>query len=180
MWTSRIIQTLTVLQLIGYWLKVSFWYGTFNAILNTIMCTLFVFFFQVCCKMVAVTIFLWILQNQSSEQSSLEPNFQHGFPKVFFMSLWTKPIKIKTGEVSVGPTCGLYLSWSIPKGYWTLPTLIIIGLDINLSDWPSFSCTLYKLGQYRGSSPYANFITVNFITTIFQNFPAQDLNFEGD
>ena len=110
-----------------------FWYGTFNAILNTIMCTLFVFFFQVCCKMVAVTIFLWILQNQSSEQSSLEPNFQHGFPKVFFMSLWTKPIKIKTGEVSVGPTCGLYLSWSIPKGYWTLPTLINIGLDINLS-----------------------------------------------
>ena len=24
---------------------------------------------------------------------------------------------------------------------------------------------------YRGSSPYANFITANFITVIFQNFP---------
>ena len=25
--------------------------------------------------------------------------------------------------------------------------------------------------MYRGSSPYANFITANFITAIFQNFP---------
>ena len=30
---------------------------------------------------------------------------------------------------------------------------------------------LFKFGTYRGSLPYANFITANFITAIFQNFP---------
>ena len=29
----------------------------------------------------------------------------------------------------------------------------------------------YNQSQYRGFSPYANFITANFITAIFQNFP---------
>ena len=43
--------------------KSQFWYGTFNAILNTVKCTLSVLFFQVCCKMVAVKFYLWILQN---------------------------------------------------------------------------------------------------------------------
>ena len=28
-----------------------------------------------------------------------------------------------------------------------------------------------KLAVYRGFSPYANFISANFITAVFQNFP---------
>ena len=50
------------------------------------------------------------------------------------------------------------------------PRKIILGNLLLLYFW-IFSNSHWTKWSYRGFSPYGNFITANFITAIFQNFP---------
>ena len=106
-----------------------------------------------------------------------------------FCSLTVK--RWKCGLVGIGGCLYAVGGMDSPKaGHWGLPLKTVERYDPDLDVWTEvasmnearFGCAVaaYQVStysrllnkqHYRGSSPYANFISANFIIAIFQNFP---------